>query len=375
VWKPKIKHLPSKEVKKKSVLEIKSIILRSFIITLLLSGLLGGCKSSSKKEDSTMGGNKPAGSPPVFSGVIAEITPVNRNIEAPGTILPNETTDMQPEISGRVVSINFKEGSNVQAGSLLVKLFDADLQAELKKLAVQLNIALATERRQQELLAINGTSQQDVDNAILAVSNIKADMELMKVRISQTEVRAPFSGRLGLRNISLGAYVTPATIITNISQVNAVKVEFTVPERYAPQMVAGKTVTMRTADRGKIYYANVLAAQNTISTETRNLAVRAQVKNPDAAISPGSFVQVEIGIGGGGNAIMVPTEAIIPSTRTKRIIVKREGRAIFQDINTGYRDSARVEVIGGIREGDTILTSGLLTIKEGMPIEVTISKN
>lgn len=321
-----------------------------------------------------MVGGRPSGPPPVFSAVIAQSTPIGRNIEAPGTILPNETTDMQPEISGRVVSINFKEGSFVQAGTLLVKLFDADLQAELKKLAVQLDIAQATERRQRELLAINGTSQQDVDNAILSVSNIKADMELIKVRISQTEVRAPFSGRLGLRNISLGAYVTPATIITNISQVNSVKVEFNVPERYAPEMLTGKMVTLRTANGGRVYYANVLAAQNTISSETRNLAVRAQVKNPDAAVSPGTFVQVQIGIGGNNNAIMLPTEAIIPSTRTKRVIVKREGRAIFQDVNTGYRDSARVEVIGGIRAGDTIVTSGLLTIKEGMPIEVKLPR-
>jgi len=320
------------------------------------------------------GGGRPSGPPPVFAAIIAESTPIDRNIEAPGTILPNETTDMQPEISGRVVSINFKEGSYVQAGTLLVKLFDADLQAELKKLAVQLDIAQTTEKRQKELLAINGTSQQDVDNATLTVGNIKADMELLKVRIAQTEVRAPFNGRLGLRNISLGAYVTPATIITNISQVNAVKVEFTVPEKYASEMKSGKMVTLRTADRGKVYYANVIASQNTISAETRNLAVRAQVKNPDASISPGAFVQVQIGIGGENRAIMVPSEAIIPSTRTKRLIVKREGRAIFLDINTGYRDSARVEVISGIRTGDTVVTSGLLTIKEGMPIDVKISK-
>lgn len=336
---------------------------------------MAGCKGAAKKEMVSGGnGGKASGPTPVFSAVIAESFPINRTVEAPGTILANENTDMQPEISGKVVSINFKEGSYVQAGTLLVKLFDGDLQAELKKLAVQLEVAEATAKRQKELLAINGTSQQDYDNAILNVSNIKADMDLLRVRIMQTEVRAPFNGKLGFRNISLGAYVTPATIITNIAQVNTVKVEFAVPEKYAQDMVSGKTVTLQTADKSKTYYANVLASQNLISSETRNLFVRAIVKNPDASITPGTFVQVSVAIGSKADAVMLPTEAVIPSTRTKKVIVMRDGKAIFQDINTGFRDSARVEIIGAINKGDTIVTSGLLSIKEGMAIGVKITK-
>jgi membrane fusion protein (multidrug efflux system) len=281
---------------------------------------------------------------------------------------------MQPEISGRVVSINFKEGTNVKSGALLVKLFDGDLQAQLKKLAVQLTIAEATEKRQKELLDIKGTSQQDFDNASLSVNNIKADMELLKVRISQTEVRAPFSGRLGFRNISLGAYVNPSTIITNISQLDVIKVEFAIPEKYAPEMLPNKILTLHTADQTNVYYATVIASQNLISAETRNLSVKAIVKKPDASLTPGTFVEVNIGLGYNANAIMVPTEAVIPSTRTKRVIVMREGKAVFQDINTGYRDATRVEIIGSISPGDTIITSGLLSIKDGMPCKVKIVK-
>lgn len=320
------------------------------------------------------GGKPGGGGVPVFSGIIAEAFPINRNIEAPGTILANETTDMQPEISGRVVSINFKEGTYVKAGTLLIKLFDADLQAQLKKLAVQLTIAEATEKRQKELLAINGTSQQDFDNASLNVNNIKADMDLLKVRIAQTEVRAPFNGKLGLRNISLGAYVNPTTIITNISQMNVIKVEFTVPEKYAHEMLPNKILTLRTANQDKDYYATVVASQNLISAETRNLLVKAIVKNPDQKITPGTFVQVSVGLGYNANAIMVPTQAIIPSTRTKRVIILREGKAVFQDVKTDFRDASRIEVTEGISLGDTIITSGLLTIKEGMACKVVLEK-
>lgn len=341
--------------------------------------LVASCKEEANKEggpgNGGPGGKPGGGGTPVFSGILAETFPINRSIEAPGTILANETTNMQPEISGRVVSINFKEGTEVKAGTLLVKLFDGDLQAQLKKLAVQLTIAEATEKRQKELLAINGTSQQDYDNASLNVNNIKADMELLKVRIAQTEVRAPFSGRLGLRNISLGAYVNPSTIITNISQMDVIKVEFSVPEKYAQEMMANKILTLHTAaDPSKIYYATVIASQNNISAETRNLLVRALVKDPDSKIRPGAFVEVTIGLGYNANAIMVPTQAIIPSTRTKKIIVLNNGKAVFREIKTDYRDATRIEVTEGLSVGDTVITSGLLSIKEGMPCKVVLAK-
>ncbi len=334
--------------------------------------LVFACKE--KKEAPIAGGGRPAGPPPVFEAVVAESFQTNRNVETPGTVLPNESTDLRPEISGRVISINFKEGAFVQQGTQLIKLFDADLQAQLQKLQVQLKIAKTTEQRQKELLAINGTSQQDYDNSNLLVSNIEADMDLMRVNIGRTSIRAPFSGRLGLRNISLGAYVTPATIITNISQVNLVKAEFTVPEKYTSEMLPGRSVQLRTDGSNKTYFATVIASQNTIAAETRNLTVRALVKNADAQLRPGAFVQVIIAIGNNAPAIMIPTQAVIPSTRYKKVIVSRQGKAVFQNITTGFRDSSRIEVVEGLNMGDTIITNGLLTIKEGMPLKVAVKK-
>lgn len=331
---------------------------------------MAACK---EKKDTPQGpAQRPSGAPSVFSAIVTRSFPMQRNIEAPGTILPLETTNIQPEISGRVTAINFKEGTNVGAGALLVKLFDADLQAQLKKLEVQLQIAEATEKRQKELLAINGTSQQDYDNASLNVSNIKADIELLKVQISRTEIRAPFAGKLGFRNISLGAYVTPATVFTNISQVNSLKAEFAVPEKYAAEMLPGKMVSLKLADGGKVYNATIIAAENVIAADTRNLMLRALINNPDRSLSPGAFVQVSVNTGGQGTTILVPSEAVIPSTRFKKLIVMREGKAIMQNVQTGYRDSARIEITTGIVPGDTVITTGLLTIKEGAPLQVQV---
>lgn len=338
---------------------------------LLVTSIVCFFACKEKKNEPVAAPKKPGGA--LYDAIVAGTYPLNRTVQAPGTILPNETTDLQTEISGRVVSINFKEGSYVKAGVILVKLFDADLQAQLKKLSVQLKVAESTEKRQKELLAINGTSQQDYDNAVLNVSNIKADMELLRVNISKTEIKAPYDGKLGLRNISLGAYVTPSTIITNISQITALKAEFSIPEKYAAEMVPGKAVTMHTSTSAKQFNANIIASQNVIETETRNLVVRARLQNPDASLSPGSFVEVDVNVGGSGQAIMIPTEAIIPSTRFKKVIVNRQGMAAFQIVNTGFRDSARIEILSGIQEGDTILTSGLMTVKEGMPLKVKVS--
>jgi membrane fusion protein (multidrug efflux system) len=352
-------------------MKLRPIAFASFLLLTLFA-----CKTDEKKEAPGGGGGerRPGGPPPVFDAVLATSFQVDRKIEAPGTVLPAENTDLHPEASGRVVAINFKEGSMVSAGTLLVKLFDGDLQAQLRKLDVQLKVAEATEKRQKELLAINGTSQQDYDIASLNVSNIKADMELVKVNIAKTELRAPFTGRLGLRNISLGAYVTPQTIVTNIAQTSNLKVEFAVPEQYAFEMVPGKTVSIRTTSTRRTYNATILAAQNTIAQETRNLSVRALVSNSDAMLTPGSFVQVGIQVGGAKEAIMIPTQAVVPSTRFKNVIVSENGKAVFKVVNTGFRDSARVEITSGLNVGDTIITNGLLTIKEGMPVKTRLKK-
>lgn len=335
--------------------------------------MLLGCKEEAPKTNA--GGQKPGGPPPSFDAVVATAYPLDRKINVPGNILPNENTDLHPEVNGRVVSINFREGSFVKQGTLLVKLFDADLQAQLKKLEVQLKVSEATERRQKELLAINGTSQQDYDVANLSVSNIKADMELMRVNIAKTEIRAPFDGRLGLRNISLGAYVTPATIITNIAQVSSVKVEFAVSEKYASEMQPGKKVTLQSTSSNRTYIASVIAAQNSISSETRNLMVRALVNNSDGTLAPGSFVEVGVAVGDGKPAIMIPSQAVMPSTRNKNVIVSQNGKATFKVVETGVRDSARIEITSGLNIGDTIIINGLLTIKNGMDIKAKVQPN
>jgi membrane fusion protein (multidrug efflux system) len=343
--------------------------LRQFIFLASVLFILGSCKDGKPAEGA---GKKREGPPPVFEAVVASAFPLSRSIEAPGTILPNESTELHPEVPGRVVAINFKEGTVVSKGALLVKLFDGDLQAQLKKLLVQLDISNATTKRQSELLAINGTSQQDYDNALLIGSNIKADIELLRVNIAKTEIRAPYTGRLGLRNISLGAYVTPLTVITSIADDRIMKAEFTVPERYASEMTAGRIIRLKIDGSTKEYPASIIASQNSVAQDTRSLTVRAVVQKPDVHLTPGAFVNVQVVIGDNAPAIMIPSQAVIPTTRYKQVIVSNFGKASFVTVSTGFRDSSRVEIIDGLKQGDTVITNGLLTIKEGMPVKVKV---
>jgi len=231
----------------------------------------------------------PGGNTPVYHAVLAKGYAISREIQSPGSIQAEERTDLQAEISGRITGIYFKEGSFVQRGTLLVKLNDADLIAQRSKMEVQLKIAEASEKRQSELLAVNGTSQQEYDLATLQVSNIKADMDLNAVNLTKTEIRAPFAGRLGLRNISLGAYVTPQIILTNIAQVNTLKIEFNVIEKYTSELQLGKIVRFRTDVSQKVYDAKIIAFENALTNDTRQLRIRAQVIRPDPTLTPGSF--------------------------------------------------------------------------------------
>jgi len=343
------------------------------LASLIILPVLISC--ANKEENKTPARPKPAGGGGIFDAVIVKSFPIKRSVETPGTILPNEMAELHPEISGRVTGLFFTEGSFVRKGTLLVKLFDADLQAQLKKLAIQLKIAESASKRQQELLAISGTSQQDFDNASLQVSNIKADMELMRVNISRTEIRAPFDGRIGLRLISPGAYITPATIITNIASVSQLKIQFPVPEQYVKDLGNGSTVAFSITGSDTKYFATVIATENGIATDTRNLMVKAIVKNADASIKLGGYANVLINIGTNRPAMMVPTQSVMPQTRGKRVIVVRKGMAVFQNVETGYRDSASVEILSGLMNGDTLLTSGLLVIKPDQKIgKVNITK-
>lgn len=344
--------------------------MRRIPVVLLACLSIFACKQKKDQVPGGSGGGANAGPLPV-EALVVKSSAISETVEVTGTIQPFESTEIRPEISGRIVSLNIREGASVGKGQLLAKLFDGDLQAQLKKLQVQLAIAEKTEERQRELLKIGGISQQDYDLSILSVSNLKADIELTQVNIDRTEIRAPYSGKLGLKNVSPGAYVSPTNILTTISQVGQLKIEFSIPEKYSAQVRNGMEVDFVIEGSPNTYTASVSATESSVEENTRNLRIRAIIRNPDRYLIPGNFAKVSIILGRNENAIMIPSQAIIPVARGKQVVVLKGGSPAFTSITTGIRDSTRVQVTDGLSAGDTLITTGLLFIRPDSKVKLT----
>lgn len=339
---------------------------------LLCVGFLSSC--GDKKDKIQPGATPPAPPPQSAEAYIIEPSVLNSSIVVAGTLIPNEETEIHPEVSGKITGLYIREGAYVSRGTVLAKLFDGDLQAQLQKLSVQLKIAKKTQERQEELLKIGGISQQDYDLSLLNVNSIAADMEILKTSIAKTVIRAPFDGKIGFKNVSIGAYITPQTVLTTIRQVNRLKLIFSVPEKYSGKVKIGHSVSFGIEGSNKKYSAVITATESSITEENRSLKVQAIVDKVDDNISAGGFANVDFNMGDNNAALMIPTQAVIPQARDKKVIVYRGGKADFITVVTGVRDSSKVEIVKGLAMGDTIITTGLLSIKPGANIKISSYK-
>ncbi len=346
--------------------------MRLFIVLFsFISFLLPACGGNDKKDASkqSTGGSKRSQAITV-DGYIVKPQLFQENIEVPGNIVANEVAEIHPEVSGRIVQLNVAEGRYVGKGTVLAKLYDGDLRAQLNKLQIQLALAQKTEERQSQLLKIQGISQQDYDISLLQVNSLKADIGILQTSISRTVVRAPFSGKLGLKNISPGAYVSPASIIAIINQTDILKLDFTIPEKYIDQIKIGQLVTFTYEGSNKELGAKIIATASNITENTRSLTVRATVIGKNYGLLPGTFAKVNLSFDPDPNALLVPSQAVLPQARGKKIILYKAGTAIFADITTGVRDSSRVQILDGLVAGDTIVVTGLLSVRPEAKIQI-----
>jgi membrane fusion protein (multidrug efflux system) len=334
---------------------------------LLFAGM--GCGESEKKAPVAMGPGDKNKATTVDLFIVEPIS-FAETIEVPGTVIASESVEIHPEVAGRIVQLPIIEGKYVEKGSLLAKLNDADLVAQLNKLEIQLQLAQQTEKRQSQLLKIQGISQQDYDISLLQVNSLKADIGIIKTSIEKTEIRAPFSGKLGLRNISNGAYVNPASVIAVISQTDQLKLDFSIPEKYIGKIKNGQLVHFRFEGSTDSLSARVVATESKVTENSRSLLVRAQVETKNTALLPGSFAKVSIGFDPDEKAILIPTQAILPQARGKKVILFKGGTALFTDVKTGSRTPDRVQIIEGLSVGDSVVTTGLLSIRPDAPISI-----
>ncbi len=332
------------------------------IVLSLTAFSLISCSSKRKQEVTAQ--QKAGPRPPArVDAFLVKAETISESIEVPGTIVADEATEIHPEVSGRITGLYIKEGAYVNKGALLAKLYDGDLQAQRKKLEVQLKIAQTTEDRHQQLLEIGGISRQDYDLTALQVSNLRADLDIIRTSIAKTEIRAPFSGKLGLKGISTGAYVTPQSVITSIQKTSALRIDFTVPEKYTSQIKKGQYINFTIEGSNRNYTAVVIATESGIAETTRSLTIRAQVKGDDGGLVPGGFAKVKLAFAPDNNALLIPTQSVIPQARGKKVYVYKNGQAEFVDVTTGVRDSSMIQITSGLTQGDTVITTGLLSLK------------
>lgn len=336
--------------------------MRYYFLLLLPVLVFTACKSDKKQENAAPPA-RPAGfNVSAVEGYVVKPGALIEAVTASGTLIPAEETELHPEATGRVVSLNLPEGRSVRKGELLVKIFDEDLRTQLTKLGTQLKQAEITEQRLGDLLKVKGVSQQEYDLAALQVQTLKSEMDLVRINISKTELRAPYDGTIGLRKISPGAYVTPTTAIATIRASSALKLDFSIPEKYSNLLKTGQNVTFTVGGSPTVYNATVQATEQSITAETRNLQVRALVRDARGLL-PGAFAEVSLSLGNKMRALMIPNQAVIPQARNKQVIVNRNGKAVFTIVKTGVRQADMVEITDGIQAGDTIAVTGMLFLR------------
>lgn len=347
--------------------------LKSLVIIILAIVILVGIKFlffPSEDAGSNSKQNSKGGAPANVIAFVVHSKALANDVYGTGTVLANEEVQLQSETAGKILQINFQEGNRVSKGQLLVKINDADLKASLNKTGLQLKLAEEKLKRQKQLLAINGISQEEFDVSQNQCDVLKAEMDIVTAQIAKTEIKAPFDGVVGLKNVSEGAFVTSNTVVATIQQINPVKIDFSVAEHYSSVVKQGDKVSFSVNNHSG-YDGYVYAIEPKIDPLTRTIQVRARCNNPKNDIYPGAFAKVNLYLNDIDSALMIPTEAVIPDLKGKKIFKIKNGKAIPQKVIIGLRNDTQVQITDGIADGDTIVVRGIMQLKPETPVKIT----
>lgn len=295
-------------------------------------------------------------------------TQMSEMINSSGTLRPDEEVDLSFETSGKIVGINFTEGTRVKKGDLLAKINDLPLQAQLEKLKAELKMSEAKEFRQRSLLGKDAISQESYDQIVTDVQTINADINLIKAQISMTELRAPFDGIIGLRYLSEGSYATSATKIARLIKTSPIKIEFSISEKYASEIKIGYPITFSIAGSDKIFNASVYAVDPKIDINTRSIVLRALYPNKNEELKSGGYAGIVLELSKIDNAVAIPTEALIPEMEGEKVFIYKNGKAQSVKVNTGLRTESKLQIVDGLKFGDTLLITGILQLRQNIPI-------
>ena len=339
---------------------------------LVLTGIIIYVNKCRNNQTESVMQNQKSLQPMMVNGIVVISQSIEDNIYASGTLVANEEVEIRNEISGRITAILFKEGTKVRKGDLLLTIYDSDLMAQLKKLQLQKDVAQKTEERQKDLLAVNGISKQDYELSLNQLLTINADIDLIESNLSKTQIRSPFDGIIGLKTISTGAFLPINTLIAAILEVQPIKLEFTLPEKYRSMISDSTRVNFTTESSEGIFEGAIYAIEPKIDLQTRSVFIRALCPNKNFKLYPGAFAHVEIPLKKIENAILIPTQALIPELKSQKVFIAKNGKAEKIDVQTGIRNDSSIQITSGIAEGDTVLITGIMQMRQGMPLMVNV---
>jgi membrane fusion protein (multidrug efflux system) len=302
--------------------------------------------------------------------IVVKTEKLDSKIQSTGTLLANEEVELRSEISGKISRIYFKEGDRVKKGQLLVHINDDELQAQLRRLEYNIKLNEENEFRQKRLLEKEAISQQEYDIVLTQLNSIRAEMQQLKAIIARYSLRAPFDGVIGLRYVSEGSYVSPTSQIAFMQDIDPVKIEFSIPEKYADQVKGGSKMEFFINGRDKKYEGQVYAIEPRIDLATRSLRIRATSSNPNNELIPGAFANVQLTLKTIDDAILIPTEALIPELQGQKVFLYKNGIAISIPVETGIRTEREIQVTKGIQLSDSLIVTGLLQLKDSMQVKV-----
>ncbi|WP_291103962.1 MULTISPECIES: efflux RND transporter periplasmic adaptor subunit [unclassified Flavobacterium] len=349
--------------------------LKHIIYTLLIVGfgafIAYRITSNKNKNDDSKdkgGKNKTTN----VAGIVVQPQTFDNNLSLSGSIEANEQVEIRSEVSGIVEGIYFNEGSNVSKGQLLFKVNDLELRAQLGQATTKENLASENERRAKLLLQKEAISEEEYDVARADLKSAQAQSQLIKAQIAKTSVKAPFSGKIGLRSISPGAYITPAVLVAKLVNIGKLKITFSIPEKYANQVRVNSNLSFTVAGSNEEFVAKIYAIEPEVEISTRTLQVRAIAENKDGKLLPGTFANVELPLDIIKDAIVVPSEAIIPVQNGKKVFISNNGKAKEVMVETATRTDASILVLSGLKAGDTLITSGVMSLKNDAPVKVKV---
>jgi membrane fusion protein (multidrug efflux system) len=354
--------------------QTKIILIISVVVIAAIAYLYP--RLDSRKSNDTGVASAGAG-PDVITNLPVKVVKLKKEtlrnqLSVTGTILPNESVDLRSEINGLVTKISFKEGEYVSKGTPLVYLNDDELQAQFQRLEYTQKLFETQENRQKQLLAREAISQEEYDIVLNQYNTTLSDLKLVEAQLSKTVIRAPFNGILGLRQVSEGAVIGSSDVIANFVNIDPIKIEFSIPERYANQVSVGSLIYFSNESTPGEVQGKVYAFEPQIDAATRTLKLRAQSPNKDRMFLPGMFVRIRFVLGETENALMVPSESVIPELQGYKVfVVGEDNKAEERVVEIGTRTDTQVQITKGLEQGDLVLTTGVLQARQGTPVEFT----